>query len=162
MPKTQLECLIRPALRDDAEIIADIKISQLGLSNKLNSGFSRNTFVRDCYSETPVFNTFIAEAENRFSGYAIFYWGYDVYSSSRGVYLADLYVTKNHRRLGIGKRLVKEVTLFTKNKGGSWIFWSVLKTNKVARRFYKTLAPQLNDIVMHGVSDKSFDRLANS
>ena len=162
MAKTQFECLIRPAQHDDAEIIADIKTSQKSSSNDLNSGFSRNTFVRDCFSETPAFNTFVAEAENVFVGYAIFYWGYDVYSSSRGVYLADLYVTKNHRRFGIGKQLVKEVTQFTQKKGGRWIFWSVLKRNKVARRFYKTLAPQLNDIVMHGISDKSFDKLANS
>ncbi len=162
MTKTQFECFIRPAQHNDAEIIADIKISQDGSYHKLNSSFSRDAFVRDCCSDIPAFNTFIAEAENVFAGYAIFYWGYDVYKSARGVYLADLYVTKNFRRVGIGKQLVKEVTQFTKKNGGRWIFWSVLKKNKVARRFYKRLAPQLNDIVLHGVSDKSFDRLANS
>ncbi|MEE2661510.1 MAG: GNAT family N-acetyltransferase [Pseudomonadota bacterium] len=161
MVKTQIESLIRPAQRDDAEIIADLKISQKGLSSELHSGFSRDTFVRDCFSEFPAFNTFVAEADNSFAGYAIFYWGYDVYSSSRGVYLADLYVIKNYRRGGIGKQLVKEVTHFTKRNGGRWIFWSVLKKNKVARQFYKTLAPQLNNIVMHGASGNSFDRLSD-
>lgn len=162
MIKTQIECLIRPAQRDDAESIADIKISQKGSSNELHSGFSKDIFVRDCFSETPAFNTFVAETENFFAGYAIFYWGYDVYNSSRGVYLADLYVSKSYRRRGIGKQLVKEVTQFTKKNGGRWIFWSVLKNNKVARQFYKTLAPQLNNIVMHGASGKSFDRLSDS
>ena len=40
------------------------------------------------------------------------------------------------------------------------MFWSVLKRNRAGRRFYRTMAPELNDIVVCAAFGTGFDRLA--
>ncbi len=46
--------------------------------------------------------------------------------------------------------------------GGSWMFWSVLKRNRAARRFYRTMAPELKDIVICAALGETFERRAGS
>ena len=43
---------------------------------------------------------------------------------------------------------------------GQWMFWSVLKRNRGARKFYRKLAPELKDVVLCAALGDSFDRLA--
>lgn len=159
MADKQFEFLIRPARQQDAENIAALKTSRYKINKRQRSRFSLEAFIRDGFSEKPLFMTLVAEIEDSLSGYAIFYWGYDVHSTSRGVYLSDLYVSSNCRRCGIGTQLVKEVCRYTQENAGRWILWSVLKNNKVARRFYHNLAPELKDVKLHGAFDRSFDRI---
>jgi len=40
------------------------------------------------------------------------------------------------------------------------MFWSVLKRNRTARRFYRTMAPELKDIVVCAAFGEGFDKLA--
>ena len=102
----------------------------------------------------------LAEVGGTVAGYALFFSGYDTDRASRGVYLADLFVDADFRRYGVGRALMKAVARACSDLGGEWMFWSVLKRNRVARKFYKTLAPELNDVVLCAALGDSFDRLA--
>ncbi|MCH2498600.1 MAG: GNAT family N-acetyltransferase, partial [Erythrobacter sp.] len=77
-----------------------------------------------------------------------------------GVYLADLFVIAPHRRRGIGRALIAAVARQCRAEGGRWMFWSVLKRNRGARRFYRTIAPELKDIVVCAAFGEGFDSLA--
>jgi ribosomal protein S18 acetylase RimI-like enzyme len=124
------------------------------------SQFTAEAYLRDGFGATPAFRVLVAEVAGELVGYALFYPGYDTDRATRGVYLADLYVLATHRRLGVGRALVCGVARQARAIGGSWMFWSVLKRNKAARRFYRTLAPELRDIVICAAFGPGFEKLA--
>ena len=124
------------------------------------SRFSADAFLRDGFGEDRAFETMVASTGDALAGYAVYYWGYDTDSATRGVYLADLYVGEAHRRSGAGTALVSAVARDSRDAGGRWIFWSVLKRNKAARRFYRHIAPELKDVLVCAAFGASFDRIA--
>jgi GNAT superfamily N-acetyltransferase len=90
----------------------------------------------------------------------LYFSGYDTDRATRGVYLSDLYVDLTWRRRGVGRALMQETARACKDLGGEWMFWSVLKRNKKARKFYKTMAPELSDVVLCAALGESFRRLS--
>jgi ribosomal protein S18 acetylase RimI-like enzyme len=156
------DIIVRPAGPEDAECIAAMA-SALSLTDGGRvSRFSADAFIRDGFGEAPAFHASVAEQDGALAGYAIYNWGYDTDSATRGVYLADLYVDDGHRRSGVGTALVTGVARHSRDHGGRWIFWSVLKRNRAARRFYRQLAPELKDVIICAAFGASFDRVADA
>jgi len=152
---------VRPALREDAAAIARMARALSISDGGRVSRFSAEAFLRDGFADPPAFHTLVADCDGVPAGYAVYYWGYDTDSATRGVYLADLYVDETRRRNGIGKALMTGIARYTRGQGGRWIFWSVLKRNKAARKFYRHLAPELKDVAICAAFGASFDRIAN-
>ncbi len=151
---------VRPATPDDAEAIAEMARALSLSDGGKSSRFSADAFRRDGFGDRAAFRAMIAHAGARPAGYAVYYWGYDTDSATRGVYLADLYVAEDSRRQGVGRALVRSVAATAQKDGGRWIFWSVLKRNRGARRFYKRIAPELRDVIVCAAFGSSFDRIA--
>ncbi len=151
---------VRPATQDDADAIAEMARALSLSDGGKPSRFSAEAFRRDGFGDRAAFQAMIAYAEEEPAGYAVYYWGYDTDSATRGVYLADLYVAEDSRRQGVGRALVRSVAAAAQKDGGRWIFWSVLKRNKGARRFYKRIAPELRDVIVCAAFGSSFDRIA--
>ena len=152
---------IRAARREDADDIAAMARALSISDGGRTSRFSAEAFLRDGFGDTPAFETLVATVQDVPAGYAVYYWGYDTDSATRGVYLADLYVGECHRREGVGTALVTGVARRSRDQGGRWIFWSVLKRNKAARRFYRHIAPELKDVLICAAFGASFDRIAS-
>ena len=124
------------------------------------SNLTAEKFRVDGFGDSPAFSALIAECEDSVAGYAVFYRGYDTDSASRGVYLADLYVRRDYRRRGVGRALIAGVAECCRKDGARWMFWSVLKRNRPARKFYRRVSVELKDVVVCAAFDKAFDRLA--
>jgi len=152
---------VRPAVREDATAIARMARALSISDGGRISRFSAEAFLRDGFADPPAFHTLVAECGGVPAGYAVYYWGYDTDSATRGVYLADLYVDETRRRGGVGKALMTGIAEYTRDRGGRWIFWSVLKRNKAARKFYRHLAPELKDVAICAAFGASFDRIAD-
>jgi ribosomal protein S18 acetylase RimI-like enzyme len=151
---------VRPAVPGDAEAVARLARLLSLADGARPSQFTAEAYLRDGFGPVPAFRVLVAEVDDTVVGYALFYPGYDTDRATRGVYLADLYVLATHRRMGVGRALVSGVARAARALGGSWMFWSVLKRNRAARRFYRTLAPELRDIVICAAFGPGFDRLA--
>lgn len=152
---------VRPAIADDAEAVAAMAHALSEADGGRPSRFSAEAFRRDGFGDRPAFHAVIAEIDGTPAGYAVYYWGYDTDSATRGVYLADLYVDAEMRRRGAGRALVIGVARAARDGGARWIFWSVLKRNRGARRFYKRIAPELRDVIICAAFGTTFDRIAN-
>lgn len=151
---------VRPATAADAAAVAAMAHALSESDGGRPSRFSAEAFLRDGFGAAPAFEALIAEIDGRAAGYAVFYWGYDTDSATRGVYLADLYVDTAQRRRGAGRALVVGVARTARDRGARWIFWSVLKRNRGARRFYRRLAPELRDVIVCAAFGTGFDRIA--
>ena len=162
MEETTKAIEIRPARREDADDIAEMARALSVSDGDRISRFSAEAFLRDGFGDIPAFDTMVATKGDVPAGYAVYYWGYDTDSATRGVYLADLYVDERYRRDGVGTALVTGVARHSRDAGGRWIFWSVLKRNKAARRFYRHIAPELRDVLVCAAFGASFDRIAGN
>ncbi len=160
IPRPAAPVALRAARAGDAAAVA-----ALAQALSLNDGgrpsrLTAEVFRRDGFGPDPAFRAMVAELDHEVVGYALYYRGYDSDRAARGVYLADLFVVPHLRRRGIGRALLTAVARECRADGGRWMFWSVLKRNRTARRFYRTMAPELKDIVMCAAFGEGFDRLA--
>lgn len=151
---------VRAAVADDADAIAAMARKLSESDGGRASRFSADAFRRDGFGDAPAFKAVIALRDGSAAGYAVYYWGYDTDSATRGIYLADLFVDADQRRCGIGQALVTAVASTAREEGGRWIFWSVLKRNKTARKFYRKIAPELRDVIVCAAFGTSFDSIA--
>ena len=152
--------VVRPARPGDGDAVAAMA-QALGRSDSGRaSGFTAERFRGDGFGEDRAFETLVAESGDGLLGYAIFYPGYDTDSASRGIYLADLYVREGFRRRGVGRALVQGLAAHGQSRGACWMFWSVRKRNRRARRFYRALAPELSGIVLCAAFGPRFRQLA--
>lgn len=152
---------VRPARPEDAKRIAGMARALSLADGGRPSRFSADTFVRDGFGENAAFATVVAEIEGEVVGYAIYYAGYDTDSATRGIYLADLFVEEARRRRGIGGELLAGLAAQARREGARWMFWSVLKRNRGARRFYKKIAPELKDVIVCAAFGRRFESLAD-
>jgi diamine N-acetyltransferase len=96
-----------------------------------------------------LFQCFVAEDSNDgIVGFASYFFTY--YSwSGKGIYLDDLYVTRQYRGQQIGKRLLNTVIEFGKAQGCKKLRWQVSKWNEPAIGFYRTMGAVTDDVEMN-------------
>jgi len=152
---------VRPARPDDADFIARMAQALSVADGGKSSRFTAKSFRRDGFGEHAAFSTMVVEFDGEVVGYAVYYAGYDTDSATRGIYLADLYVDKNRRRRGLGRALLTGLAAAARSDGARWMFWSVLKRNRGARRFYKNVAPELKDVIVCAAFGRRFNSLAD-
>ena len=95
-------------------------------------------FVESGFGENPVWWAFVAEADGRVEGFALYYIRYSTWKGQR-MYLEDLLVTEELRGKGIGKLLFDELFKECAAKGFTGMAWQVLDWNEPAINFYKKL-----------------------
>ena len=91
---------------------------------------------RDGFGESPLFNTFVAEADGEIIGMALFYYRYSTWKG-KTIHLEDLIVREAYRGTGAGSALYREVMKFAKAQGLRRVEWAVLDWNTPAIKFYE-------------------------
>ncbi|MGH2665727.1 N-acetyltransferase family protein [Flavobacterium sp.] len=91
--------------------------------------------IRDGFGEKPLFQTFIAEVNNKIVGMALYYYRYSTWKG-KTIHLEDLIVKEEMRGTGIGFDLYSEIIRQGKKDNVRRIEWNVLDWNKPAVDFY--------------------------
>ena len=91
---------------------------------------------RDGFGDQPLFNCFVAEAEDEIVGMALFYNRYSTWKG-KTIHLEDLIVSEDYRGKGIGMQLYKKVMQFALEEKIKRVEWVVLDWNTPAVNFYK-------------------------
>ena len=156
----QAEIAVRRAGRGDAEAVAGLARALSLADGGRPSRFTAQAYLRDGFGDDPAFTVLVAECDGQVAGYALYYPGYDTDRATRGVYLADLFVREGFRRRGVARALMRGVAQAARAGGGSWMFWSVIRRNKGARKFYRTLATELSDVIVCAAFGHGFEALS--
>ncbi|WP_162913253.1 GNAT family N-acetyltransferase [Rhodospirillaceae bacterium SYSU D60014] len=114
----------------------------------------------DGFGPNAAFTSLFAERQGAPVGYALFLPAYDTETGARGAFLSDLYVMPRTRGHGLGRALIAAATRATTQRGGDFLYWEVLRTNTRARRFYRSLAGELEDVIICIAEGEAFERLA--
>ncbi len=161
-PKTLPSITVRPATSGDVSEVVKLARSLSIADGQQPSRLTKTAYLRDGFGENPAVLAMVAEVGHKVVGYTLYFQGYDTGRAERGVYLSDLYVDKAFRRQGIGRALMQATANACKEMGGEWMFWSVLKGNKSARKFYRTIATELTDVIVCATAGKNFQKLSNN
>ena len=162
VPKTLPSITVRPATSGDVSEVVKLARSLSVTDGQRPSRLTKTAYLSDGFGENPAFRALVAEVDHKVAGYTLYFQGYDTGRAERGVYLSDLYVDKAWRRQGIGRALMQATANDCKEMGGEWMFWAVLKGNKSARKFYRTIAPELTDVIVCATTGKNFQKLSNT
>jgi GNAT superfamily N-acetyltransferase len=101
-------------------------------------------FAAALFGPDPRAHALIAEVDGAVAGMAIWFANFSTWKGRHGIWLEDLFVRPEHRRLGIGRRLLTELAATCAQRGWTRLEWAVLDWNEPAQAFYRSLgaAPQ--------------------
>src|SRR5687767_465861 len=86
----------------------------------------------------------VAEAILAFDGeraiaYAVFFPNFATFRGQRGIYLEDIFITKNARGRGLGEKMLRYIAKLAWTRGFERIDFQVLEWNTPAIGFYENL-----------------------
>ena len=117
--------------------------------------------LRDGFGARPCFECLLAEVGGDAVGFAIHRPNYSTFDGRPGLYVEDLFVAEQARRLGIGRMLMARLAAIAHERGCSHMNLAVLHWNP-ARDFYDRLGfAQLVDWLPYQLSGQAFARLAS-
>ena len=119
--------------------------------------------LRDGWGPTPRFRCLIAEIDGKPVGFALYFTSYSTWEGHHGLYLEDLFVSPEHRGLGLGKALLSRVAAIAVEEGCPRLEWSVLDWNQPSIDFYHRIgARKKSEWFMMRLSGEALATLANA
>jgi GNAT superfamily N-acetyltransferase len=101
------------------------------------------TLADELASDNPPFECLLAEETGSAVGFALFFHTYSTWRGRRGIWLEDLFVLPEHRRRGVGKRLLERLVEIAHERRCGRVEWSVLEWNVPAIDFYRSFGAEL-------------------
>ena len=141
--------LIRKAIPGDEHAVLDL-IKELATYEKEPDAVinTTNQLAVDLF-EDKVCDCFVYIHQSKIIGIALYYLSYSTWKG-RCIYLEDIYVQPDFRRLGAGSKLFKKVVNEAKRIGVRRMDWQVLEWNELALNFYKKVGAHLDNEWVNG------------
>jgi GNAT superfamily N-acetyltransferase len=134
---------IRPAAEADAGLLFGL-IGELAEYEKLADAVSGDPeALRRSLFEQGAAEALIVEAGAEAVGYAIFFTTFSTFECRSGIWLEDIYVRPEHRRGGIGRRVMEHLAALALERGHVRLEWCALDWNEPALSFYEKLSATL-------------------
>ncbi len=90
--------------------------------------------------------------------FAIFFYNYSTFLGKKGLFLEDLFVLQEHRRKGVGKKMLVYLATLALDRNCGRFEWSVLDWNKPAIDFYKSIGAELkNEWILTRLTGKNLN-----
>ena len=138
---------VRPAERGDVGPIADL-VRQLAEYEREPEAAEATPeqFEQALFGDDPRVHAHVAEVDGTDGpavvGIAIWFVTFSTWKGRHGLWLEDLFVLPEHRRLGLGRALLATLAALCVERGWPRFEWWVLDWNEPAHRFYRSLGAQ--------------------
>ncbi|MBT0612144.1 GNAT family N-acetyltransferase [Campylobacter hyointestinalis] len=153
---------IREAKKEDLDSIINL-IKELA---KYENMEYQITFTKDDYEkslfEKQYAKALVCEYKNNIIGYAIYFYSFSTFLGKGGIYLEDLYIQKEFRNKGIGKKILKTLAQICINENLGRLEWACLDWNEPSLAFYKKIgAKTLDEWISLRVDGQNLIKLAD-
>src|SRR5262249_51912004 len=134
---------LRTAKHGDEDLIFAL-LNELAVYEKLTHKFkiTREIIARDFIGEHAPLKVDLLYEDGKAAGIATWYFTYNSFAVSRGVFLEDLFVRPEFRGRGYGKALIAHLAKRAVEMGGNKVEWAVLDWNKPSIDFYESLGAE--------------------
>lgn len=93
-------------------------------------------------------------------GFALFFHNFSTFLGRAGLYLEDLYVLPEHRGMGYGKALLRQLARIARERGYGRMEWWCLDWNRPSIDFYLSLgAEPMRDWTVYRLSGATLEAL---
>jgi GNAT superfamily N-acetyltransferase len=162
MSETTATPTIRPATEADVGLIFDL-ICELATYEKLRDEVvGTPEILRETLFEQRAAEALIVEsADGEAVGYALFYTTFSSFECRAGIWLEDVYVKPEHRRGGVGRKVLEHLAGIALERGHVRLEWVAIDWNEPALNFYAKLgAATLDDWLIHRLESDGMRTLA--
>jgi GNAT superfamily N-acetyltransferase len=154
--------VIRKATEADSTAVVELIV---GLANfehlEPPDSKAKVRLVKDIF-DRKLAEVLVATSGEMFVGYALFFYTYSSFLARPTLYLEDIFVRDDSRRLGIGKALFMRCVKEAARNGCGRVEWQVLTWNKKAMKFYEKLgAKRIEDYRLFRLDREKMRRLTN-
>ena len=131
---------VRRARREDADTILRL-VDALADYEHLRrpDADARKRLIHDLLSENPRLECYLCEVEGKAVGYAFIFETYSSFLALPTLYLEDLFVLPEFRKMKAGYALFSAMVAEALRRGCGRMEWTVLDWNQLAKDFYKRL-----------------------
>ncbi|CAA9287957.1 Histone acetyltransferase HPA2 and related acetyltransferases [uncultured Coleofasciculus sp.] len=138
------ELTLRPATPADVSVLLDL-IMALAEYEKLSHAVTGTVeaLKEHLFGANPDIEAIVAEYAGQAAGFALFFHNYSTFLAKPGIYLEDLFVLPQFRRLGIGKAVLSYLAQLAVSRNCGRFEWSVLDWNESAIAFYKRMGASI-------------------
>jgi GNAT superfamily N-acetyltransferase len=152
---------IRDAVEGDEKAIFEL-IVELATYEKLAEEVSGDpeTLRRELF-EAGTAEALIAELDGAVVGYALICGTFSTFECKAGIWIEDVYVRPESRKLGAGRALFARVAALALERDRPRVEWAVLDWNRLAIEFYERLGSESLDAwTMRRLDGAALARLA--
>jgi GNAT superfamily N-acetyltransferase len=135
---------VRPAQLGDGALLM-LTTKELGSSHGWGDSMTAvaTDFERDLFCERPIIGAQLAFVDGAFAGSALWHRSYATSRGQEVMYLEDIVVLKDYRRLGVAEALLKAVAKLAVTRGYRKVFWLMMDWNANARRLYEKAGAEI-------------------
>ena len=152
---------IRPAAENDAELLFALIVELATYEKAPEQVVGDAETLRHSLFEQRAAEALILELDGAPVGYAIFCTTFSTWETRSGIWLEDVYVRPEHRRGGIGLRVMEHLAALTLERGHARLEWCALEWNEPALNFYEKIgATRLEEWRMLRLELGGIERLA--
>ncbi len=154
---------IKKAKEEDAGLVLSF-IKKLAEYEKLEKEVTatEELLKENLFGKSAVAECLLGYYENVPVSFAIYFYNFSTFLAKPGLYLEDLFVLPEYRGRGFGKAMLVQLAKIAKERNCGRFEWAVLDWNEPALKFYESLgAIKLDDWIIHRVTGKALDKLAN-
>ena len=138
-----MSLIIRPTTQDDVDTILYF-INELAIFEKAEHEVlaTQETIKQSMFTKHSGVYGLICELNGLAIGFAVYFFNYSTWLAKPGLYLEDLYVSKDYRGQGAGLALLQELAKIAVKKDCGRFEWSCLDWNTPSRAFYESLGAE--------------------
>jgi len=154
--------ILRDASPDDVADIARLVLA-LATYEKLDHLVTAThaDFHAALFASPPRAHAMVAELDGKIVGFALYFYNFSTFLGRHGLYLEDLFVEPEHRKLGLGRAFFRALAARAVAEGCGRMEWSVLDWNAPAIKFYRVMgAVPMDDWTVNRLSGAALHALA--
>jgi len=115
------------------------------------------------FGDSPTLRAHVAEVDGEVAAMALWFLNFSTWDGIDGIYLEDLFVLPQYRRLGLARALLAALAKECVDNNYTRLSWAVLNWNTDAIRLYDAIGGQpQNEWTTYRVSGSALDELAGA
>jgi len=155
---------IKKANQKDSPLILDF-IKLLAKYEKLEHEViaTEQQIKKTIFNDHSNIEVFFGYEDERPVGFMLFFQNYSTFLAKPGIYLEDLFVKKEYRGKGYGKKMLHFLADLAIERDWGRVEWVVLDWNRPAINFYKSIgAKPMDSWIINRLSGPSLEKLAKT